>query len=128
MSPMDMRQPSEKLRESVILSIRKSEYRRARFFLAISTVTFSASIVGFVIATQYLLQAFFGSEFYSYATLVFSDPNMAVVFWKDITLSLVESLPVAALALSLVALVAVLASARVMAFNIKAAFTPSFTV
>jgi hypothetical protein len=119
-------QPPTKLREIILLSIRKAEQRQARIYFAIAAITLLGSVIGLVFSLQYLLEALYASEFYSYATLVFSDPDMVSTLWQDVVISLAESLPVLLIIACLIAVGILLASMRVMAMTIRAAFTPSF--
>lgn len=124
---MSQLKPSTELRKSIISSIGREECRRARAYLAVSTVTFLASIAGLVFSTKFLFQAFYSSEFYNYFSLIFSDPDTILGIWQNIAISLVESLPVIAVIALLVAVWSLLASIRVMARNFKYALSPSFS-
>jgi len=97
-------------------------------YVAISAATLATSLIGALFATKYLIDAFYVSEFYSYAALLFSDSDVALGFWKYIVLSLAESLPVFAIIATLAFILIVLASVRVMINNFKMAFTPSLSV
>jgi len=125
---MEMQKPSQHLRASILSSIKAGEYRRARRYVAISVVTLLTSAVGLIFAIRYLFEAFYASEFYSYATLIFSDPDVALSFWNYVALSLAESLPVVAVLAALTSVLVVLASLYVMSKNIKMALTPSFGI
>jgi len=125
---MDMRKVPERLRTSILFSIKAAEYRRARTYVAISAATLTASLVGALFASKYLIDAFYASEFYNYAALLFSDSDVALGLWKYIILSLAESLPVFAIIATLAFILIVLASVRVMINNFKMALTPSLRV
>lgn len=118
--------PPATLREAILLSIRRVEQRQARIYFVIAAITLFGSIIGLIFSLQYLLEAFYSSEFYSYATLFFSDPDVVSRLWQDVAISLAESLPVLSIIVCLIAVGILLASMRVMAITIRAAFTPSF--
>ena len=118
--------PPTKLRKAILLSIRRVEQRQARIYFATAASTLLGSVIGFIFSLQYLLAAFYASEFYSYATLFFSDPDVVSRLWQDVAISLAESLPVLSIIVCLIAVGILLASMRVMAITIRAAFTPSF--
>ena len=125
---MEVREVPERLRTSILFSIKAAEYRRARTYVVMSAATLATSLAGFLFAAKYLIDAFYISEFYNYAALLFSDPDVALGFWKYIALSLAESLPVFAIIATLAFILIVLASVRVMINNFKIALTPSLRV
>ena len=123
---MAMQELPERLRASVLTSIRATEYRRARKYVAIAAITLLISSIGLILATISLTKTLYASEFYSYVTLVFSDPDVALGYWKYIALALAESLPVVAVVIALGFVLTALASIRVIANNIRMALSPSF--
>lgn len=85
--------------------------------MALSTAT--ASSLGAVFAYTYMIQGFYQTSFYSYFSLLFSDPDIALSYWKELSFSLVEALPLLGITLSLVTVVTLLTSLRVLARNTK---------
>lgn len=120
---MDRLKAPSKLRQTILGSIRSEERRKARIYLVASTATLLISVIGFIYSIGYLFQAFQTSEFYSYFSLVFSDPDIIFGYWQDIALSLAESLPVLAVTVLLFATWSSLASVRIMARNVRSAFS-----
>ena len=123
---MDRLKAPSRLRETILGSIRSEERRKARIYLAASSATLFVSATGFIYSVGYLSQAFQASEFYTYFSLVLSDPDIVLGYWRDIVLSLAESLPVLAVTALLFAVWSSLASVRIMARNMRSAF--SFSV
>ncbi len=125
---MEMRKPPEGLKALILSSIKSAEYRRARLYLLISGVTFSGSVIGLVFAIKYLIQTLQLSEFYSYVTLIFSDTDVVLGFWKDILSSLAESFPVFIIVAVLTSILVLLASILVIVRNFKIALTPRLSI
>lgn len=123
---MDRFKPPSKLREAILGSIRSEERRKARIYITVSSATLLVSVIGFIFSVRYLFQIFQTSEFYTYFSLVFSDPDIVLGYWQDIALSLAESLPILALTMLLIAIWISLASVRIMVRNMRSAF--SFSV
>lgn len=119
--------PPAELRKSIISLIGREECRRARVRLAVSTFTFFASVTGLVFSTKFLLQVFYGSEFYSYFSLIFSDLDTVLGIWQSVIMSLTESLPVITVIALLVAVWSLLSSIYIMARNFKYAVNPLFS-
>lgn len=112
---MDQFQPSKDLQKNIILQIRKEEYRRAKNYLIASFATVVVSVVGVVFSIRYVLQGISEASFYRYMSLLFSDPDIVLSYWRQFMLSLVESLPFFAITLVLVATVAFMISIRAFA-------------
>lgn len=123
---MDQFKPSKELRKNILLQVVKEEGRRAKNYLLVSLITSTASIVGVVFAAQYVVQAIFQTSFYRYFSLLFSDSDIVLSYWRQFTLSLVESLPFFAVTLVLVAIVVLMVSIRVFANNTRRSFSFSF--
>jgi hypothetical protein len=81
------------LYERVILNIRKSEAtaeRRKAFMFGLSTLVFVPTTI-FVAVSSF--ETFIQSGFYHYLSVIFSGENV-FAYWKELSLSLVESLPI----------------------------------
>ena len=83
--------------ERVALAKRRSARLHAGLFGALAII----SGVALVPAMQYAAQQFYASGFYDYLTLISSDNNFVLTYWREFSLSLVESLPSLALLLVL---------------------------
>lgn len=114
------------LRNNVLLSIRSEEKRIAKRELAVSAFAAVASIGAIVASVEYAVTAFYQSSFYSYASLLLSDPDMVLRYWREFSLTLLESLPVIGIVCFLIAMFALLVSLRFLARNMRLGFTPTF--
>lgn len=123
---MDRSEPPKGLRGKILASIEHEEIRRARIYVFAALTTITASSLGAVFAFKYMFQGFYQSSFYSYFSLLLSDPDVAVSYWKELSLSLVETAPFVGITLSLIALAAILTSMRVLVNNARPHLMPSF--
>lgn len=121
-------QPSAALRRAIISRIRRVEYRRARAFLITSGFAVSLSVVAIALSISHLAQAFRQSSFIAYLSLLISDTDVVVLYWREFALSVVESAPFLGLTLALSALLALLASVRVFAHNLRIGLIPARTI
>ncbi|MFA5744687.1 MAG: hypothetical protein WC887_00505 [Candidatus Paceibacterota bacterium] len=124
---MDQLELPKGLRRRIFASIRREEIRRARIYVVISLTTIVVSLCGVIFAGIYMVQGFYRSSFYSYFSLLFSDPDIAFSYWREFSLSLIETAPVVEIILSLVAIVSMLISIRVLVNNAKSELVPSFS-
>lgn len=114
----------EGLRNKVLLAIRKKEQKRARFFAFSSLIFIVPSVWALFIYTKSVFEALYSSGFSEYLSLIFSDTDIVFAYWREFSLSLVESIPFANIIIVLILAVLVAFSARVLARNIKNAFSP----
>ncbi len=84
--------PPQGLEASIVHQIHTLERSAARTRFAILGSLAFASFVGIIQSLSYLLQSFSQSGFYHYFSLIFSENSLAT-YWKELTFSLVESLP-----------------------------------
>ena len=115
------------LRGKIIASIKYEEIRRARIyvFAAINTITISS--FGAIVAFKYTFQGFYQSSFYNYIHLLFSDPDIVVSYWRELTLSLVETAPLFGITFSLITLAIFLTSVRILVNNARPHLIPLFS-
>jgi len=118
--------PSKEFREKVLHSIKKEELKRARIYLIVSISTTGASLAGIVLSIQYLVQAFYQSNFGSYLSLLFSDTDVVHSYWQELSLSLVETLPLLQIIFLLLTFAVLLVSLRVFMNNLRGGFAFSF--
>jgi hypothetical protein len=71
-----------------------------------------SSLIGFVFVLKDLAYQFTQSGFYEYSSLFFSDMKSVILYWKEFTLSLMDSLPVTGLIISLCLLFIIFISVR----------------
>lgn len=107
------------LREKILASIKHEEIRRAKIYVFTALTTIVTSLVGSVFAFKYVIQGVYQSSFYSYFSLLFSDPDIAVSYWRELLLSLVETAPLMGITFSLIMLATLLISMRILANNAK---------
>ncbi|OGG71006.1 hypothetical protein A3I99_00240 [Candidatus Kaiserbacteria bacterium RIFCSPLOWO2_02_FULL_45_11b] len=105
------------LRARVLLGVRKEEIKRARVFLLASALVIPASLVGFWFVLQYLLTSFYQTSFYSYLSLIFSDPDVVLAYWQQFLLVLLEALPVASMIVALIVFGALLTALKLFVEN-----------
>lgn len=91
---MDKIKPPKELRRSILAGIAKEEYHWAKIYLLLSFLTFSASLAGVVLSVKYLIQSFNESGFYQYASILFSGDTTILIYWRELSYSLVETIPV----------------------------------
>lgn len=91
---MDKLKPPRGLRQSIIFGIGQVERSRARVYLFISTSILPLSIIGVIFSGKYLLQSFYQSGFYDYFSLLFSGDGAVFTYWKELTYSLAETIPI----------------------------------
>lgn len=125
MREIEQFEPPATLRTKILMRIGQEERRRAKIFLAASATTISLSIVGIVFSVQYMMEGFYQSSFYTYFSLLLSDPDIVLRYWQEFALSIAESLPFLGITISLIAIVMLLLSVRVLANNLRHGLMPS---
>ena len=124
---MDKLKPSKELRQKILFSINKEEIQRAKTYFLVSMTTALVSIFGLIFSVRFMVQEFYQSSFYSYLSLVFSDPNTLVSYWKELSMSLLETLPILGITISLIAVYSFLFSIRTLVKNTRGILLPSFS-
>jgi hypothetical protein len=87
-------EPSPDLAFSVWRTIIAQDKRTARFKLWSLSLVLFVSSVGLIPAFQILLSDLTHSGFYEYFSLIFSDGGSMITYWKELSFSLAESLPI----------------------------------
>jgi hypothetical protein len=123
---MDRLQPSKGLRGKILASIQQEEIRHARIYVYTAIGAIMTSSFGVVFVVKHMFQGLYQSSFYSYVSLLFSDPAIVVSYWKELSLSLVETAPLIEITLCLVAFAALLTSVRILVNNAKPQIIPLF--
>lgn len=113
-----MYSPENKLSEGIFSTISVKENRIKYIKLWVYSISGVFSFAGFFMIIKQLFSDFYSSGFYDYLSLMFSN-SKALYFWKEITLSIVESLPVTNIILSLALVFVFVLSLRYMARNIR---------
>ena len=86
------------LRADVFERINKEARIRSRARFTLFATTSLASLTSLFFLTVSVVKSLIASGAYSYASLLFSDVGAVTTFWKEFTLSFVESLPVLGIA------------------------------
>lgn len=102
----------EKLRESIILRIEKFERRMAILKASVSGVFSLAFLVALYSSISLTVSEMGTSGLYHYANLLITDFSDIGAFWRELLLSLVQSLPVFAVTITLLSLLAFIMSIR----------------
>ena len=110
--------PESRLSGSILLVISAKERKSARIKLWAYSIIGAFSFAGLFPSVKLLLSQFSQSGFYQYLSLAFSD-SRAVSYWKEITLSITESIPMTSLILSLALVFIFILSLRFIARNIR---------
>lgn len=109
--------PPQALCGAILLEIETEKLRRARLhFLSVSTLAATSLAVIFPVL-RYTAEAFSQSGFYQYASLLFFDGGSVLPYWKEFSLTIVESFPLMEITLSL-SLVLVLVWSLRTVFNV----------
>jgi len=114
--------PEKDISSGVLRRIQGYQQRIARIRLAVfgvGTAVFAVALVPVFINT---VSAFESTGFYQYLSLVFLDGAAVLPYWKEFSLSLVESLPAFEISLLLAVVFAVLQSLKLAIKNMPVAF------
>ena len=97
------------------IDIKARQYAKVKT-LGLSTVS-ALSIIASVPIISQIITSFTQSGFYNYLSIIFSDGDVAIVYWKEILLTLAESLPVFAI-ISLLIVLAIFTWSALMTASI----------
>ncbi len=108
-------------RENVIRGVGcqriKSARRKLAIFLGLAVLASAAVIAALVLFTD----EFSRSGIHQYLSLILTDSDAVIDFWKDFLLMFVESFPIAALIAALAGLIVLLYSVKIIFRNVKTA-------
>lgn len=90
-------EPKAGLYQAILERIAYARQRSARVRTALFGALALLSCVALVPAVQYAAEQFYASGFYDYLTLIASDRGFVLMYWRQFSLSLIESLPSLAL-------------------------------
>lgn len=91
---MEKIQPPQDLKQNILLGIAKEEFRRAKVYFTVAATVLPASLVAVFLSGRYLINSFYESGFYDYFSLLFSGDSTVLAYWKELTYSLVETMPI----------------------------------
>jgi cation transport ATPase len=115
-------EPPKGLCEAILTRIESAKRRGARVRSGLFALLAMASGVALVPVWQYTTEQFYASGFSEYLTLIASDRSAVLPYWKEIGLSLIESLPSIALLVLIPILAALLWSLVRLVKNVRSAF------
>ncbi|MFA6227898.1 MAG: hypothetical protein WC668_01795 [Patescibacteria group bacterium] len=115
-------EPSEELFNKITLRLKWEQAKRAKFRLAVFSLTFVASLAAVVPALRLIWQDASQSGFADFVSLFFSDPDLALAYWQNFVLALLEVLPVLSLALFVAVLAVFMESLKLLVKNFKGAY------
>jgi hypothetical protein len=101
----------------IAIEIKKAQITKTKKigYLSLSVLSLSGSIL----SIKSLVEESIRLGFFNYFSLVFSDSGVIATYWKEYTLSLADSLPVASLALSFFLLFVLFISIRRASYQFK---------
>ena len=127
MGMIDKIEPPTKLHIAILAKIGKMERRRAMIFLLASAQIAVLSVIGIVFSIRYVVQSFYESNFYAYFSLLLSDPDIVLIYWKDFALSLADTIPFMEITITLMSVSILLISVKILAKNMQAGISHSFS-
>ena len=107
------------VRRNILAAITLAEERRRRFFVYASSAAVPLSGFAALFALRLLSDELSQSAFYNYMSLLLSDTDIVVAYWKEFALTLAESAPLFGITVSLAALGALLVAARAFARSVR---------
>jgi hypothetical protein len=127
LSELLMCTPPATLFPAILARIEAEKRRLARIRLAFFGATTFASASALVPIARFLGEGFARSGFTEYFSLVFSDSAVAVLYWKELALSLAQALPLFWCLLLGISVFVLLGSFQLAAKNLRTAFiVPQF--
>lgn len=111
--------PPHDLHARVILHIHAAEQHRMKIQLVVIGFISLLSCGGAIFAIIYTIQEFSHSGFYQYLSLLVSDGNTMMAYWKEFVLLLTESLPLFGITLALSSILVFLISLRFVFNNVR---------
>lgn len=92
------------LKNNIISGIVRQEHRRAKNYLIFFAAILLLSLTAVYLSLKYLTESLNQSGFYEYLSLLFSGDSVVYSYWKELSLSLIDSMPVLGIMIFLVAL------------------------
>ena len=111
--------PPRDLLEKILKRIHHEERVLVLRRVVLFSITLLASLVAFVPTIKMLSSDLNHSGFLQFSSLMFSDFSTVAAYWQSFTMILLETLPVASLALFLAVLLTFLESAKSLTKNVK---------
>lgn len=114
--------PDPSLKGRILAHIRHTRLLRARMQAGFFGTTLIVSLVAFIPAIQFAVNEVMHSSFYQYLSLMLTDSGALASSWRELTLALVESAPVAGTIVTLAVTFLFLASLRAVIKNMGSFF------
>jgi hypothetical protein len=86
-------EPPRGLARDVLFRIELAQRRSARIRLICTGIIACVSFIVLIPMLRYVIQGFSQSGFYEYISIIFYDGGLLVSYWKEILLSLIDSVP-----------------------------------
>ncbi|MCL5010820.1 MAG: hypothetical protein M1127_01250 [Patescibacteria group bacterium] len=115
-------EPPRQLAEKIMWDIRKAKKARSIKRLVLFSFILAGSIGGFAPVVKTVQTSASQSGFNRFFPLLFSDAGLVLHHWQSFSAAVLESLPVAGIAVFLVLVFAFLQSAKFIAKDIKSIF------
>ncbi len=115
------------LAERVLVAVSQAEAREIKMGRQIWGVLSLVSVAALAASSTYAVHVYAGSSFASYFSLIFSDLGSVTSWWRELGLSLLESLPILGTVLFLASMFFVLWSVRKFAKESDKHVTPFIT-
>lgn len=115
--------PSTELYVKVLSRINDVQVRGARIRVLLSGLGLIGALSLMFFAYNYTITELAGSGFTNYFSLLFSDADALVLYWKEFGLTLLESLPLFGVSILILSVLFCLSMLRTVAKNIDIAFT-----
>lgn len=115
----DNTNPSPQLYLKIMKRLRQEERILAGKKIVLFSILFSSSLAGLVSVGRMLVLQLQTSGFISFASLIFSDFDVAAAYWQNLLMAILEAMPTMSIALCLAILLIALQSVRLLSKNIK---------
>jgi|SRR3989339_998318 len=115
--------PPKGLYENILAEIKHKKIRSARIWLSFWSFAFSGLSIFLISTAQNAFYQISQSGLLKYLSLIVSDWDMALTYWKELALSIVESTPLLEITLVLSTILILLVVLKLLTKNIKTAFS-----
>lgn len=112
-------QPESRLSADVWSAIEARSAKRAKIKTFGYSLVGIVSLFGSILSIRSLISESIKLGFYNYFSLIFRDGGILATYWREYTLTLVDSLPIATLGLSLALLFVLFISIRNVSYSLK---------
>ena len=114
-----MVEPSDKLKTTILKTIKREEIKRSVYRLVFSSVLSLASIIIAFVYMVNIFNDFNQSGFSEYLSLIYSDGALLMNYWQIYVMSIVESLPIIPITILVASVWVFVWSANTMMTNLK---------